>query len=103
MVDDGSSDGTAEVAVRAGAVVLRQNRAGVGAARNRGLAVAHGDLVIFLDADDELEPDAVASGITTLDAHPGAAMAARCCTLVDVAGVIIYFNVAQVLLRGTLL
>lgn len=86
VVDDGSSDDTAEVAVRAGAVVLRQNRGGVGAARNRGLAVAHGDLVIFLDADDELEPDAVASGVALLDSQPSADMAARCCVLMDAAG-----------------
>jgi glycosyltransferase involved in cell wall biosynthesis len=55
VVDDGSADGTAEVASGAGARVLRlgpRERGGSpGAARNRGAAAATGDPVIFLDAD----------------------------------------------------
>ncbi len=54
VVDDGSSDGTAEIAGRFGAPVrcLPQAHAGAGAARNRGVAVAKGTLIAFLDADD---------------------------------------------------
>jgi len=86
VVDDGSTDDTVQVASAAGAVVLQQSHAGVSAARNRGLERARGRFVIFLDADDELERDAVRSGVVALEQHPDAWMLARCCTLIDAAG-----------------
>ena len=58
VVDDGSSDGTVEM-VRAQAPqarLIEQKNAGVSAARNRGLAEAKGDFVIFLDQDDIWHP-----------------------------------------------
>ena len=55
VVDDGSSDTTAEVARQAGAVVLsvppQEGGGNPAVARNRGAAVASGDVLIFLDAD----------------------------------------------------
>ena len=64
VVDDGSSDGTAELV---GAFadkrvkLLAQDNAGVSIARNRGLAASDGEAVLFLDADDWLAADAVAA------------------------------------------
>jgi glycosyltransferase involved in cell wall biosynthesis len=52
VVDDGSRDGSAELATQLGARVLRCPRRGVSAARNAGIAAARGDLIAFLDADD---------------------------------------------------
>jgi glycosyltransferase involved in cell wall biosynthesis len=58
VVDDGSSDGTGEVARAFGAcsTVIEQPNRGPAAARNRGIAAARGSLLAFLDADD-LWPD----------------------------------------------
>lgn len=61
VVDDGSSDGTGEVAERQGARVLRHDRnRGVAAARNAGVAAAEHPWVAFLDSDDEWLPDHLA-------------------------------------------
>jgi glycosyltransferase involved in cell wall biosynthesis len=56
VVDDGSQDGSAEIAGLAGAVVLRQQNRGAGAARNEGARRARGSMVAFLDADDRMLP-----------------------------------------------
>lgn len=56
VIDDGSSDDTAERADRMGVRVIRQPNQGPGAARNQGLEAARGELIQFLDADDVLHP-----------------------------------------------
>jgi len=50
VVDNASTDATAEVAALHGAAVLREARPGAGAARNRGVEAGDGELVAFLDA-----------------------------------------------------
>lgn len=59
VVDDGSADGSAEVATAYGdpVRVLRQSAMGIAAARNAGIAAARGRLIGFLDADDRWTPD----------------------------------------------
>jgi glycosyltransferase involved in cell wall biosynthesis len=57
VVDDGSTDRTAEVAAGFDSVTLvQQSNGGVARARNSGLAVARGRFVAFLDADDRWLP-----------------------------------------------
>ena len=51
VVDDGSTDGTGEIAQQAGARVITQRNAGPAAARNAGAAAGRGDLLLFTDAD----------------------------------------------------
>ncbi len=57
VVDDGSVDGTVDVAKEAGARVIRQSRSWPAAARNAGVDKANGDIVCFTDADCNPEPD----------------------------------------------
>ncbi len=73
VVDDGSTDAT-------GAAVRRyeprvelhlQPHQGPGAARNRGIAAASGDLLAFLDADDVWLPDKLALQTRALEEDPG--------------------------------
>jgi glycosyltransferase involved in cell wall biosynthesis len=57
VVDDGSADGTGEVALAAGARVLRLwPNGGKGAAIRHGIAHAKGELLLFLDADGQDDP-----------------------------------------------
>jgi SAM-dependent methyltransferase len=71
LVDDGSTDDTAEVAARYPMVgYVWQRNQGLSAARNTGLAVASGDFIVFLDADDRLLPSALDAGLRCFEAHP---------------------------------
>ncbi len=56
VVDNGSSDGTAEIARAAGALVVEESRRGFGAACYAGLLAATADVVCFMDADGSLDP-----------------------------------------------
>ncbi|MBI2216265.1 MAG: glycosyltransferase [Candidatus Rokubacteria bacterium] len=73
VVDDGSTDETAEV-LRAVAdprmVTIRGVNRGAAAARNAALAVVQGELVSFLDSDDLWKPDKLAAEVRFLDTHP---------------------------------
>jgi glycosyltransferase involved in cell wall biosynthesis len=60
VVDDGSTDESLEVVesfARPGLRVIRQDNRGIGAARNRGLSAATGELIAFIDSDDLWERD----------------------------------------------
>ncbi|WP_420627943.1 glycosyltransferase [Candidatus Leptofilum sp.] len=64
VVDDGSDDGTQAVAEAAGVQLIQHaERRGAGAARNSGLAVAMGEIILFTDADCVPEPNWVAEMI----------------------------------------
>lgn len=69
VVDDGSTDDTVEVAASFGDRIRyeHQENAGACSARNRGLGMARGGFVKFLDADDWLEPDSLADQVKTLE------------------------------------
>ncbi len=76
VVDDGSADGSAEVARRAcpDARIIRTENRGASAARNLGTAHVRGDFVQYLDADDLLAPDKLQAQHATLE-HTGADVA----------------------------
>jgi len=84
VVDNGSTDGSADVARSLGARVVSEPRRGFGAACFAGLSAARSELVCFMDCDGSLDPvqlplvtEPVASGrldlcLGTRRAEPGA-------------------------------
>ncbi len=65
LVDDGSTDGSAELADKLALLdsrirVIHQNNAGAAAARNTAIEVARGEFLYFMDGDDWCEPDMLA-------------------------------------------
>ena len=77
VVDDGSTDATAEIAGASSlARVLRQDNGGTASAMNAGLRAARGELVSFLDADDIWSPHCleILSGRVRPDAGVDAAL-----------------------------
>jgi glycosyltransferase involved in cell wall biosynthesis len=73
VVDDGSTDATAAIVeAHEGSVrLVRQENAGVAAARNRGIEEAQGELIAFCDADDQLFPEHVKQLVRLWDAQGG--------------------------------
>jgi glycosyltransferase involved in cell wall biosynthesis len=76
VVDDGSTDGTADrLRPYLGRMALRrQENRGGGAARNAGAIEARGDFLLFLDHDDLLEPRALETQVGIALRHPEAAV-----------------------------
>ncbi len=71
VVDDGSTDGSADVVRRYPEVTyLHQANGGNGAARNTGIDAASGEFLAFLDADDRFTPGKLALQMRALDAEP---------------------------------
>ncbi len=72
VVDDGSNDDTASIAESFNPPVIchRQENGGPPVARNRGLAMAHGEYIAFLDADDLYEPARIQLQIGKLRQNP---------------------------------
>jgi len=62
VVDDGSSDGSREIIESYGTriVAILKANGGHGSALNAGFEASRGEIVMFLDADDELIPEAAA-------------------------------------------
>src|SRR5437867_3735627 len=78
VIDDGSTDDGPRIVEAFNDLPIRlinQKNAGPGAARNRGLELAQGELVAFLDADDEWLPNYLSESIRRLDEH-GSSVAA---------------------------
>jgi len=78
VINDGSTDGSlaaAEKFAAHGVRVIDQPNRGASAARNHGLGEACGEFIQFLDADDLLSPEKIASQVTLLGTKPGGTLA----------------------------
>jgi len=76
VIDDGSRDDPAAIAATYPTVrIVRQANAGLAAARNKGIEETRSALLMFLDADDRMKPDAIAFSLESLGKSPGAAFA----------------------------
>jgi glycosyltransferase involved in cell wall biosynthesis len=79
VIDDGSTDGSLDVIRKFDKRIHweTQPNQGACAARNRGMQIASGDYLQFLDADDELFPEKIAHQMAMVeDAGPGLAFVA---------------------------
>jgi glycosyltransferase involved in cell wall biosynthesis len=88
IVDDGSSDNSAEVAGQAieghkSCRLIIQENAGVGMARNNGVSVSRGDYFCFLDADDWWEPTFLEEMAKLIDEYPDAGIYGTGYTIVN--------------------
>ena len=90
-IDDGSLDRSGEILDRAAqtdtrVTALHQSNAGVIATLNRGVALARGEFIARMDADDVAHAERFARQVSFLDAHPDVAAVGCAVTLIDEGG-----------------
>lgn len=77
IVDDGSNDESYEIVKKINdshIKLYRQNNSGVSAARNYGVSLSNGNIICFLDADDEWKSDFLTTVNSLFESFPEAAM-----------------------------
>ncbi|HEX4305895.1 MAG TPA: glycosyltransferase family 2 protein [Solirubrobacterales bacterium] len=77
VVDNGSTDGSAEIAAGLGALVVSEPRRGFGAACFAGLLAAEAEVVCFMDCDGSLDPADLPQVVALLDRDVDLAIGAR--------------------------
>jgi len=72
VLDDGSTDNTREVLSKYTGRLIWESHPNMGEARtvNKGLSMAHGEIVAVVNSDDPLLPGAVSAAVAFLKAHP---------------------------------
>ena len=90
IVDDGSTDRTAEVAnafLDDRTRLIRKDNGGCASARNAGLTEARGHYISFLDADDYWSAEKLAQEVAFLEDHPEICLVFSLSTVVDQSGI----------------
>lgn len=107
IVNDGSSDGTLEIAeayarkdprIR---IVSQENQGGA-ASRNNGMAIAHGEWIAMMDADDVMLPNRLERQLAFLEENPDVAVASAFVYHIDDRNRIIGQNESEMIDRETL-
>ncbi len=105
VVDDGSDDGTFDAAQAFADVlaptelrIIRQENGGPGAARNRAIAEASGEVLAFLDADDEWLPSKLEVSLAALRSRRAVLVAHN--MIVEDGGTTVRFDCARHLRQG---
>lgn len=73
MVNDGSTDGSERICREflkdRRFKLMNQENSGVSVARNNGLKLATGDYILFVDSDDWMEPDMIATLVCNIEKY----------------------------------
>jgi glycosyltransferase involved in cell wall biosynthesis len=87
VVDGGSTDGTLDVLAAAeGVRWISEPDRGLSHALNKGIAMATGEVIGEINADDVYEPGALAAVGAALREHPGAMWLTGYCRIIDAGG-----------------
>jgi glycosyltransferase involved in cell wall biosynthesis len=90
IVDDASTDGTPAIldSLSDTRIVRLKNESNLGltTSLNRGLKVAHGELIARMDADDISLPQRLEKQVDYLDKHPDVGILGSTCQLIDASG-----------------
>lgn len=89
VINDGSQDDTLKVVQQISdprIQVISYSNAGLAASRNRGIALATGEYVAFIDADDLWTADKLEAQLKALESNPEAALAYSWTNFIDEAG-----------------
>jgi len=95
VIDDGSTDGTAEL-LRSdprysfARLHVQPKNGGASVARNTGIEMARGELIVFIDSDDALLPHHIETAVRVFGDHPNTGL--FCCdsTIIDSNGEILF-------------
>ena len=91
VVDDGSTDKGPDIVQKINdprVRLIQQKNAGVSAARNRGIEEAKGELIAFLDADDEWKPEFLETIVHLRSKYPDAGVYATAYNTLSADGII---------------
>lgn len=97
MVDDGSTDRTAEIARRMGVRVISQSNTGLAAARNRCVRESSQPWIAFIDSDDIWEPEKIERQMRLVEVDPEIAVVTCDYSLFDQFRVITASTIQQFL------
>jgi len=95
VIDDGSTDGTVEL-LRSdprysfARLHVQPKNGGASVARNTGIEMARGELIVFIDSDDALLPHHIETAVRVFEDHPNTGL--FCCdsTIIDSSGEVLF-------------